>query len=424
MSVARLAELLTPRLNGYIPHVPTVRQQAALLLDEVPEVLYGGAAGGGKSDWLLMGALQYVDVPGYAALLLRRTYAQLAKAGGLVERSKEWLAGTDAKFSETKNTWTFPSGARIEFGHLQHESDKYNYQSAEYQYVGFDELTQFHETMYRYLFSRLRRLKGAEVPIRMRAASNPGGVGHDWVNQRFRMEAAEGRVFVPSKLTDNPYLDQDQYVRSLSELHPHEREQLLEGDWDAKPPGTRFRREWFEVVDAAPPDTRFVRYWDLAATEPKPGADPDYTAGALVGKSGSTYYIADVRHFRADPGAVQSRVEHQAQVDGREVPIWIEQEPGASGKYLVSAYIKALGGYTVRGDRVTGDKVVRSDPMASQAHAGNVKLVRGAWLGAFLDELEAFPRGAHDDQVDAASGGFAKLHTGSVGWGDLYGEAA
>lgn len=420
-----LAELLEPRVNLYMPHTPTVRQQAALLLDELREVLYGGAAGGGKSDWLMMAALQYVDVPNYSALLVRRTYAQLTKSDGLIERSKEWLSGTDAVWSEGKSVWRFPSGARLEFGHLQHENDKYNYQGAAYQFIGFDELTQFAEPMYRYLFSRLRKLEGASVPLRMRASSNPGGAGHDWVNQRFRIEASPGRAFVPAKLTDNPHLDQDQYRESLSELHPYERAQLLEGDWDAKRPGSRFKREWFPVVEEAPPGLSFVRYWDLAATEPKPGRDPDYTAGALVGKSADgTYYVADMRRFRAEPGGVQTALAHQAEVDGRAVPIWIEQEPGSSGKIVIASFIKSLAGYAVRGDRVTGSKIVRSDPFASQSHAGNVKLVRGPWVTAFLDELESPSDEGHDDQLDAAAGAFSKLHTSGIGWGDLYPDAA
>lgn len=419
-STSKLAKLLTPRLNGYIPHVPTVRQQAALLLDDYREVLYGGAAGGGKSDWLLMCALQYVDVPGYAALLLRRTYPQLTKSDGLIERSKQWLAGTDATFSETKSVWTFPSGARIEFGHLQHETDKYNYQGSAYQFIGFDELTQFHEPMYRYLFSRLRRLEGSNVPTRVRCSSNPGGVGHDWVNQRFRVERNGERVFVPAKLRDNPHLDQSEYTASLMELHPYERAQLLDGDWDAKRPGGRFNREWFGFVDAIPSDARLVRYWDLAGTAPKPGTDPDYTAGALVAQSGSTYYVADMRRFRENSGEVERRIQAQAEADGVQVPIWIEQEPGSAGKFVVAAFVKNLAGYAVRGDRVTGSKIVRSDPFASQAEAGNVKLLRAPWNSAFLDELESPADEGHDDQMDAAAGAFSKLHKPAVGWGDLY----
>src|SRR3990170_3178182 len=153
-------------LNKYIPHIPTLKQQPAMALGD-REVYYGGAAGGGKSDWLLMGALQHADKAGYAALLLRRTFADLALPGALMDRAREWLVGTDAKWLDREKTWKFPGGATLTFGYLEDEADKYRYQSAEFQYCGFDEVTQFSKTQYEYLFSRLRRLRDVEIPIRM-----------------------------------------------------------------------------------------------------------------------------------------------------------------------------------------------------------------------------------------------------------------
>src|SRR5437588_3759296 len=97
--------LRTVRANPWIKHVPTRRQQQALRLDHIPEVLYGGAAGGGKSDWLLMEALKYVDVPGYAAILFRRTYSDLALPGALMDRADQWLSGSAAKWSDKTKTW-------------------------------------------------------------------------------------------------------------------------------------------------------------------------------------------------------------------------------------------------------------------------------------------------------------------------------
>ncbi len=209
--ISALRALLQPGLgeSQYIPHVPTPPQAAFLLLPQ-REALYGGAAGGGKSDALLMGALQYADVPGYAALLLRRTFAQLDKADGLVARSHEWLSGTDASWSGVHSRWSFPSGATLEFGHMQYLKDMHNYQGAAYQYVGFDELTQFLSRQFTYLFSRLRRLVGSEVPVRVRSGSNPGGEGHDWVKARYIDDTSAKRVFLPAMLADNPHLDQEE----------------------------------------------------------------------------------------------------------------------------------------------------------------------------------------------------------------------
>lgn len=172
-----LKKALTPRTNRYIPVNPTPKQSAFLLLGELGfrEALYDGAAAGGKSEALLIAALQYVDVPGYAALLLRRTYQDLALPEALMDRAAQWLQGTDASWSAADHTWTFPSGATVTFGYLDTERSQYRYQSAAFQFCGLDELTQFTEAQYRFLFSRLRRKAGVNVPLRMRSATNPGG---------------------------------------------------------------------------------------------------------------------------------------------------------------------------------------------------------------------------------------------------------
>src|ERR1035437_2781358 len=118
------------RLPTCVPHLPEPPQEAFLWLDNL-EALYGGATGGGKSDALLMAALQYVDVPGYAALILRKTFAQMRKSNAIMARAITWLRGTDAIWNEGEHAFTFPSGARLEFGHLQHSKDRENYQGAE-----------------------------------------------------------------------------------------------------------------------------------------------------------------------------------------------------------------------------------------------------------------------------------------------------
>ena len=229
----------------YIPHAPHAHQHAFLTL-ECREALYGGAAGGGKSDALLMAALQYVDRPGYAALLLRKTYKDLSLPGALMNRAESWLAPTDAHWTGDTKTWKFPSGATVSFGHLQHSSDKFQYQGAEFDFIAFDEASQFVEDDYTYLFTRLRRLEGSSIPVRMRCASNPGGIGHAWVKRRFVEPASRGgRIFIPARLADNPSLDQDSYRQSLEEVDPVLRAQLLGGDWDVRPLSGR---EYFSVA--------------------------------------------------------------------------------------------------------------------------------------------------------------------------------
>ena len=408
-------DTLTLPWTSYIPHQPTAKQLAFLLLEN-SEALYGGAAGGGKSDALLMAALQYVDQPDYAALLLRRSYTDLALPGALMDRAKEWLMPTDAHWREATKTWTFPSGATLTFGYLEHTGDEYRYQSTEFQMIGFDELTQFDENHYRYMFSRLRRRQDGMAPLRMRSASNPGGIGHEWVRSRFLDTTPDeaGRVFISARLPDNPHLDQEAYIQSLDQLDPVTRRQLLQGDWSARQPGNLFQREWFPVVEDVPVFiNRSVRYWDLAATPKRPGTDPDWTAGVRIDyASDGLFYVVDVQRMRGTPAEVERRIAQTAAVDTGSTQVVIEQEPGASGVNTIYNYVtRVLPEYTVRGQRATGSKLERAGPVSSQAEVGNIRLLRGPWIGTFLDEIEAFPFGGHDDQVDGFSGAMMRLRT-------------
>ena len=403
--------------NPYIPHDPTPKQAAFLLYDGI-EALYGGAAGPGKSEALLMAALQYIEVPGYSALLLRRTYTDLVLPDALMDRAERWLRGR-LEWDDRAKTWRLPGGGSLTFGYLENEKDKYRYQSSAFQFIGFDELTQFSLTQYLYLFSRLRRLKGANVPLRMRAATNPGGIGHDWVKSRFnipdvidfnRIYEHEGRVFIPASLEDNPHLDVEAYLESLERLDPVTREQLRFGRWDVREEGAIFRREWFEIVEDFPHDARCVRFWDLAATEAKAGRDPDFTAGVKMCEKDGIFYVVDVVRTRATPGAVEALIVQTAALDGRECAIRMEQEPGSSGVALIDHYARGpLLGFDFKGVKSTGSKVMRAAPLASAAEAGNVRLVRGPWNAEFLDEIAVFPQGQHDDIVDATAGAFDEL---------------
>ncbi len=404
----------------YCPVIPTAAQ-ARFLLDWALEVLYGGAAGGGKSIALLMAALQFVDVPGYRALLVRRTLPELQQPGGLLDVATHWI-GNHARWNAATNTFTFPNGASLTFRHLDHENAKLRYQGLEFHYVGLDEVTHFTETQFLYLFSRLRRPAGAaptaSIPLRMRAGTNPGGPGHDWVYRRFiepwksagqRNAPGSDRHFYPARLSENPHLDADTYRNNLDRLEPVTRAQLRDGDWEIRPAGRMFKPDWFEIIplDQLPEHCDRVRFWDLAATAKVPDNDPDYTVGALVGHDPrtKTYYVIDVQRFRHSAGRVAREVRRVAEQDGRDIRVHIEEEPGSAGKTVIDHFrTTVLNGWAVRSVRPTGDKIVRAEPFAARAEHGEVKLVRASWNQAFLDEIALFPDSRHDDQVDATAG--------------------
>lgn len=172
--------------------------------------------------------------------------------------------------------------------------------------------------------------------------------------------------------------------------------------------GAMFQRDWFEVVGAAPNGLTTVRYWDLAGS-----TDGDWTSGAKVGyhRGEGCYYVLDVTRKRRTPGGVRKLVSSIAQQDSKAVPVWIEQDPGQAGKDQIQSYasMPELNGFTVKGNPPTGSKIVRAEPVSARAELGQVKLVRGEWNAAFLDEADVFPLGEHDDQIDAVSGAFSIL---------------
>jgi hypothetical protein len=213
------------------------------------EALFGGAAGPGKTDCIIALATRYIERPNYKGLLLRRTFPQLQE---IIDRCFQRYPEMGGVYRSTEHRWYFPSGATIKLGHMQHATDKYNYQGQDYHFIGWDELTQFLEEQYTYLLSRLRTTDPL-IPPRSRASSNPGGVGHQWVKERFvsnidigktfitttrlddGREVRISRVFIPAKIEDNPtlYLNDPEYMARLEALPEIEKLRLRYGIWDA-----------------------------------------------------------------------------------------------------------------------------------------------------------------------------------------------
>lgn len=469
--------------NPYVPHWPTAPQQAFLGLhtsprvrkDRVFEALYGGAAGGGKSDCLLMAAAQYVHVPNYAGLILRRTFQDLALPGAIMDRAISWWRPLGVHWNGDRRTFRFPSGATITFGYMQHEHDHLQYQGSEIQFVGWDELTQFpRESQYRYVsLSRVRRGSSRDVPLRALSASNPGGPGHEWVKARFVGDIEAGtpgmHPYIRALIKDNPHLDRESYLEGLRDLHPTVRAQLEAGDWRARDPGDYFRAYWFGPlldpnVDTWPSrDCIRVRWWDLAASE-KP--DAARTAGVRMARHRSG--VRAVEHcvaFRATPGARDDRIVQVAQADGHGVVVGLEIEGGSGGVAQFEALEKRLraAGFKVAGARPKVElwgregtllvknptnlrgKEGRADPVASCLERGyqrrgegrntggqwwgldagkhvteqrdGLRLFAGTWTQGYLDEVEGFPGDDSSlvDCVDATSGAWAYLEAHPFG---------
>lgn len=425
--IKELQGALTPRLNKYIPKVPTAKQTAALLMNNEKEILYGGAAGGGKSVYLLMSALQYVDVPNYSAILFRKTFSDLMLPGALIPMSQEWLRpflqSGEVRWQDKEKRYTFlETNSTLSFGYLDANGDEFRYQGAEFQFVGMDECTHIAPKAYRYMFSRLRRLKGSVVPVRFRATCNPGGMYGDYYYDRFFVDNLDQdtgkpkRYFLQAGLSDNPHLDADAYREALAELDPITRAQLEDGNWEIRPAGDLFESGWFIGIDykAIPENTRYVRYWDLAAIDPKKRRktgnqqEPDYTIGFKLGMYQGCYYIVDIIKVQKSPGDVEQLIQATAAADGRACAIRMEEEGGASGKANTERYAREiLFGYDFAGVRPAASKFERARPAAAAAQVGSIFISnRCRNITDFYAQAAAFPNGAHDDIVDGFSGAF------------------
>jgi len=426
------APVAVPDRSGNGAWVPLPMQRDALACGAY-ELFLGGAAGPGKSEYLVIAPLRWVHHPTFRAVLFRNTFPELQRT--LIEKSRRLYPSVGGVYNEAKHAWAFPSGAQVEFAYLESDRDVHRYQGAEFQFVGFDELPHFTEYAYRYMQSRLRSAAG--VPIRLRATGNPDGPHLEWVRARFAewidghipagesrwyspdgsavpkgTEHALSRCYIPGRLRDNPYLPPE-YVAQLMALDPVTRAKLLDGDWDAcVGEGKLFHRGWWTYLDAAPVCTRKARAWDLGA-----GGDP--TEGVLMGDRGPgivpRYVVLDVVTHVGPPHEVHALIARTAETDGPTVTVRLPQDPGQAGKDQALTYARELVGYTVRTKPVTGDKVTRAGGFSSQVGARNAAVIRAPWTPGFVGQLHAFPDTKRDDKVDAASDAFAEL----AGVGDM-----
>lgn len=434
---------------------PQPGPQATFLGSPADICIYGGGAGGGKTYALLMDPLRRRSVPFFGAVLFRRTVPDIRNEGGLWDTSTKVYSQLGGVPISHVLEWRWTGGFRVSMRHLERDDTVKNWQGAQVPWLGFDELTHFTEKQFVYMLSRSRSVFPM-VPARVRATTNAdagswvrrwvdwwidpdtgyaipersgvirwmGMAGEErvWRNTREGIEKLLGPdsalsvAFIPAKLTDNPALTEADptYIAKLRSLNRVDRERLENANWNiVTAGGSLFRREWFPVESAAPSRfVRVIRYWDLAATRPTPqNPDPDWTRGMKIGvDTVGQFWVLGVVSIRDTPATVEACFTSTARQDGPTVEQWVEHDPGQAGKAQASHWTREFASLNLHFTAVPKTaKEDRAKRVSPQCERQNVRLVRGDWTEAFLNELTEFPTGAHDEFVDTLSGGFHVL---------------
>lgn len=416
--------------------------------------IYGGSAGGGKSFGLLLEALRHIDNPGFGAVIFRKTLVDVKKQGSLLDTSIPLYGQFKALLRQSGGDilWRFPGGAKIAFGHLEHEKTVLDWQGSQIPLICFDELTHFSRKQFFYMLSRNRSTCGVRPYVR--ATCNPDAESWVtefiawWIDQDTGLPIAEragviryfirindtlvwgdserelrerhpgcepkSLTFIPAKLEDNAILmaRDPGYRANLMALNVVDRERLLGGNWKIRSAaGLYFKRSWCQVMDASPPIVRSVRGWDLAGTVKTENNDPDATTATKIGQlADGRYIVLHHQHLYGSPGEVETALKNTASADGKNVSIALPQDPAQAGKAQVATLAKLLVGYDARFRLASGDKVTRFKAFSAQAQAGNVLVLRGSWNEHWFGALEAFgPDVKHDDDADSTSEAFNAL---------------
>lgn len=430
-------------------------KQAEFLSNPADIVIYGGAAGGGKTWSILYEPLRHVSNSKFGAVIFRSSMTQIKEEGGLWDASMNlyYKYPGSRPIKSPKPYWKFPSGAKVSFRQISRDDDVYMWQGTEICLLEFDELTHFSEFQFFYMLSRNRSTCGVRPYVR--CTCNPdadswvAGFISWWIDPDTGYAIPErsgkirymGRVneqifwgdspqeviayaheadpdielvesdvksvtFIVSTIEDNQVLLKSDpgYLANLKALSQVERERLLRGNWKIKSArGLYFPRSKVNLVETIPDDVvRWVRAWDLAATEDKkntrPEDGPAYTAGVLIGKrKNGRYIIADVINKRMNSADVRKTVLDTARMDkttyGRKVRIRMNQDPGQAGKEQAENYLKMLAGFSVNIIPETGSKETRAEPFSAQ------------WIG---------PEGAEGGLVDVLLAPWTENYLGQL----------
>jgi len=442
---------------------PQAGPQTQFMASSADIIIYGGAAGGGKTYALLLEALRHKDVKSFGAVIFRHNYNQITAEGGLWDASQKIFNQVPDAHSRKspKLHWRFDGGAKLSFAHIERDEDLKSWQGTEIAYIGFDELTHFTKHQFLYMLSRNRTTCGIRPYVR--ATCNPDSDSWVaefiswWIDQEtgyaipersgqirwmvvlndiiywgdtpeelakkyeVNVEDCKSVTFIASRLEDNKILMESDpgYLANLKAMTEVDTERLLRGNWKIKAAaGSFFKRSQVgEILTEVPKDLVAVcRGWDLAATDKDEDDEAAFTAGVLMGRrENGRFVIIDVINRQLKAGDVRSTVLVTAKMDHAKYA-WcrqrLPQDPGQAGKDQKASYMEMLAGFDVHMIPESGDKATRAEPMAAQWQHGMFDLVAGEWNEAYLNQLESFPDSKWKDMVDASSSAFNEITLG------------
>lgn len=449
---------------------PQAGPQTMFMASSADIIVYGGAAGGGKTYALLLEGLRHKDVKNFGAVIFRHNYNQITAEGGLWDASQKIFSQVpDAEPRKSpKLHWRFAGGSKLTFAHIEREEDLQSWMGTEIAYIGFDELTHFSKHMFLYMLSRNRTTCGVRPYVR--ATCNPDADSWVadliswWIDQdtgypipersgqirwmsvisdviyfhATRKESVEHAIslgiepdkaeimpksftFIASSLEDNKALMESDpgYMANLMAMTEVDMERLLKGNWKIKPAAGSFfkRTQVGEMLTQIPNDLVAVcRGWDLAATDKDENDEAAFTAGVLMGRrSNGRFVILDVINKQLKAGDVRNLVKMTTQMDNAKYQFVRErlpQDPGQAGKEQAQSYMAMLAGYDITIKAESGDKATRAEPMAAQWQHGMFDVVIGEWNEAYFNQLESFPDSKFKDMVDASSSAFNEITLG------------
>lgn len=424
---------------------------------EADIVIYGGAAGSGKSAALLIKTLKHIKTKGFGAVMFRLTSPEIRNEGGLWDESLKFYQSIPGAIArESLLDWHFPWGSTISFAHADKLRQKYP--GSQMAHIAIDEVQFWDEGDFWFLLSRNRTTCG--VKPRLDATCNPDAdcfvakLIEWWIDQEtgYPIEERSGVIryfyrineemywgdtreeleqtfpemaviappksftFIPGTVDDNPELLRvnPQYKANLLAQHPVDCERLLRGNWLIRfSAGTIFNRTWFEVVDQVPAYGQTVRFWDLAATAKDSATEKSfYTCGFKMRRVGNVYYILDIYWEQVGGDEGDTSIVRLAAQDGKQCIVAWELEGGSAALRYESTLRGKLSGYICRTEKPRGDKVTRAKPWATAAKNGQVKILRSVFNDQFFNAVERF-NGKRiplvSDIVDAGSGAYDLL---------------